>query len=85
MKCDACTLYAASRHSGQFKASCRVCQVRELALGPLYFQSSKRGSHTPEYQAALKRMFGKDWQEGHTHVKAMKAQHDAPVTQPGLL
>ena len=48
---------------------CRQCDLRELARGPLFFDSAVRNKLTPAYVAALMRL-GPDGAAVHEEVKA---------------
>lgn len=65
MNCKACE----SPLSGLIRAGCRDCTLRELARGPLFFQSMREQRLTESYRAAL-RMLG-DVEAVHAEVKAV--------------
>ena len=71
MSCKDCT-EAESKSWHGFSARCRGCHIRSLATCLPFFQSQQCSQITPAYRAALQKLFGDSWQEGHTEVKAEK-------------
>lgn len=72
MTCEACTLAESNLITGLYKAHCDGCKVRALANGRELFEAEKAGNFTPEYENAMKRMFGDEWKAFHPAVKAWK-------------
>lgn len=70
MTCPDCTAATTNPHWGGYHATCRGCQVRALATGPAFWESSGSGAMTPSYRKALETTFGADWKAGHAEVKA---------------
>jgi len=75
MTCAGC----AAPDRGIVIASCRACQVRDIALGPWFFASMRAGRLTPQYIAQL-RTLGEDIEAAHSEVKsAAKAAHTGAI------
>ena len=55
--------------SGVYIRGCRQCSLRDLADGPLFWQSMNLGKLTPAYRAALL-CLGDDAAAVHAEVKA---------------
>jgi hypothetical protein len=70
MNCPDCTAATKNPHWGGYHAACQGCQVRALATGPGFWESSRAGAMTPVYRKALETSFGDGWKNGHTLVKA---------------
>jgi len=62
-------LGCANPHGSTPVPGCRQCTLRELARGPLFWESMMTGKLTPRYQAALMRL-GQDIAAVHAEVKA---------------
>lgn len=63
--CEGC----ANPSGGVYVRGCRACSLRDLAAGPLFWQSMNLGKLTPEYRAALL-CLGDDAAAVHLEVKA---------------
>jgi hypothetical protein len=61
---------AANPQSGYYHAGCMECSARMLAQGPEHWEAMAVSQFTPRYAAALKAVFGKQWQQGHERVRA---------------
>jgi hypothetical protein len=59
----------ANPSGGVYVRGCRACSLRDLAAGPLFWQSMNLGKLTPEYRAALL-CLGDDAAAVHLEVKA---------------
>lgn len=64
-ECPGC----ANPSGGVYVRGCRPCALRDLAAGPLFWQSMNLGKLTPEYRAALL-CLGDDAAAVHIEVKA---------------
>lgn len=53
MTCAHCTAAAKGQHH-VFQASCKACQARDIAQGPLFFRCRQAGKQDKEYRALLK-------------------------------
>ena len=82
--CPDCEKAETVNHGG-YHSACLGCQARMLAAGPLFFESSRKGAMTPDYQRALVLVFGKNWKAGHERVKATRARMDAIERREVLL
>lgn len=69
MTCPACQRANTKPNTGMIQAGCPGCTARDLARGPLYFESAQAGAITPTYRKALERAYGENWKEGHAQVK----------------
>ena len=68
--CQSCEKSEETGIPGFLSRGCIDCQARALANGPLYFASAKDGKPSPEYKAALVRVFGAEgWKSGHQLVR----------------
>ena len=71
MTCLSCQAAEANPVTGRYHAGCSECAARALAHGPLVFASVRAGVQSPEYAAALKRVFGEgNERQGHQRVRA---------------
>jgi len=70
MTCPDCEAAQTASHHGGYHANCQGCQVRALATGPGFWESSRAGTMTPGYRKALETTFGDDWKSSHAQVKA---------------
>lgn len=77
MSCPDCLKSQTVRHWSGYHANCRGCQVRALANGIRFWQSSQVGVITREYRAALELVFGPGWKAGHTEVVAERERIQA--------
>jgi hypothetical protein len=59
----------ANPSGGLLIVGCRACSLRDLAAGPLFWQSMNLGKLTPAYRAALL-CLGDDAAAVHLEVKA---------------
>lgn len=66
--CEACQRFKADRLSGLYIASCRQCQIRDIARGPHHFRSKCIRKITAGYREQLESLG--DWQAAHLEVKA---------------
>jgi hypothetical protein len=70
MSCQACERADANPLSGRYQADCKGCAARALAQGPELFASVTTKTATPEYEAALTKVFGAGQEAaGHESVK----------------
>ncbi|HAX23070.1 MAG TPA: hypothetical protein DCY64_22640 [Hydrogenophaga sp.] len=70
MSCEACTTASHNPITGRFHAGCDDCAARALAGGRELFDCLKNKQRTPEYDAALTKMFGEGNEEaGHARVR----------------
>lgn len=71
MTCKACDHAKKNPSTGQFHAGCDECAARAMASGRELFDCLKKKQRTPEYDAALTKMFGEGNEEaGHERVRA---------------
>lgn len=85
MTCPACSRYASNRLSGHFEAECRACQIREIALGPLFYTSLKAKRITKAYRDHMESLFSNGWEATHLEVKAAYEAHKNPPAQSSLI
>lgn len=70
MTCTSCQAAEADPLTGRYRANCIECQARALAHGPLVFASVRAGVKSPEYAAALRKVFGEgNERQGHEKVR----------------
>lgn len=70
MSCEACTHAEKNPMTGRYSANCQECQARALAQSPGLFNSRLMGVKSPEYAAALTKVFGEgNEKEGHEKVR----------------
>lgn len=67
--CQACEAAERSPTSGEYRAHCDGCKARAIANGTELWEASRDGRITPRYRAALERVFGERWKQGHEMVK----------------
>lgn len=67
--CQDCVRAEANPFTARFTASCKECSARSLAQSPAYFDSARAEAMTATYKAALRYVFGSEWQEGHARVR----------------
>ena len=60
-----------------FAASCHGCTIRSLAAGPQFHACASEGRVSETYKAALKKLFGDQWQEAHQEVRACRDRERA--------
>lgn len=71
MTCTACQAAEKNPATGRYSADCAECKARALANGFDLFESKRAGVKSPEYAAALRKVFGEGNEEaGHERVKA---------------
>jgi hypothetical protein len=71
MACRACVAAERTPNKDGFEQDCRGCKARALAATGAHVESAERGGITPQYRAALEKLFGAEaWREGHEMVKA---------------
>lgn len=69
--CHACKMAHENLLSGLYSTTCDNCKARALANGFDLFESKRAGVKSPEYAAALRKVFGEGNEEaGHERVKA---------------
>jgi hypothetical protein len=69
VSCQNCAEAADKRWHG-FTADCIGCRTRALAVGLDRFHSMQAKKITPDYETALRWVFGDDWKEGALAVRA---------------
>ena len=70
MTCPACTHADANPLTGRYTADCNGCKARALANGRELFESQLARKRTPEYTAALTKVFGEGNEDtGHERVR----------------
>lgn len=70
MTCPACTAAEANPLTGRYTADCTSCKARALANGRELFDSLAQRKRTPEYTAALTKVFGAGNEAaGHERVR----------------
>lgn len=70
MTCQACEAAQDNPLTGRYSADCTECKARALAHGRELFESLHARKRTPEYDAALTKMFGEgNEEEGHERVR----------------
>ena len=70
MTCRPCDLADSGELTGIYQSDCDGCKARSIANGMDLFNARKVGEITPEYEAALRRVWGDEWEAGHELVKA---------------
>lgn len=68
--CEDCATAETNPRSARFSAHCLECSARHLANRHEFFESSKAGAMTPRYRSVLQAVFGGEWKDGHTKVRA---------------
>lgn len=70
MNCEACENAENNPLTGRYRAGCQGCQARALANGHELFISRTMRVKSPEYAAALTRVFGEgNEHQGHERVR----------------
>jgi hypothetical protein len=67
--CPACAAAESTPNRDGLERDCRGCTARALAATGAHLESEQRGGITPQYRAALEKLFGAGWREGHELVK----------------
>lgn len=67
--CQDCTTAKTNPTWGGYRASCWGCKARMLAHSHAYFESITQRAKTPEYEAALQRVFAERAQAGNRLVR----------------
>lgn len=71
MICSACQTAEKNPATGRYSADCGECKARALANSFDLFESKRQGIKSPEYAAALRKVFGEGNEgAGHERVKA---------------
>lgn len=70
MTCEYCTQAQDRAYFPLFRADCKGCGVRSVAMSQTYFESMRAGRLAPEYQRLLRSALGEDIQHWHGQVKA---------------
>lgn len=82
MTCQACTAAEANPLTGRYSADCTECKARALAQGRELFESLNQRKQTPEYQAALTKVFG-EGNEADGHERVRQWSRKVRATQKG--
>lgn len=82
MTCQACQAAEANPLTGRYTADCTECKARALANGFELFDSLTKGKQTPEYRAALAKVFGKG-NEADGHERVRRWSRKIRATQKG--
>lgn len=69
MTCRHCEAAERNPHSGLYSSHCDGCKARAIANGTELWEASRDGQITPRYRAALEKVFGERWKQGHERVK----------------
>lgn len=70
MNCEACENAEKNPLTGRYSANCQECHARALAHSFAVFESKRKGEKSPEYAAALTKVFGEgNEKEGHEKVR----------------
>ena len=70
MKCPECARADRNPTTGLYHVNCDGCKARALAGGREVFESQRTGKKTPEYRAALTKVFGQGNEDtGHELVR----------------
>jgi hypothetical protein len=83
MSCDACERALVEPESASYRAMCVECAARMLAHGPQHHEAMLAAAFTPAYRSALQSVFGSDWMDGHTRVRAWSKRIEAARLQKG--
>lgn len=82
MTCPACEAAGSNPLTGRYTADCTECKARALANGRELFESLNQRKQTPEYQAALTKMFG-EGNEADGHERVRQWSRKIRATQKG--
>jgi hypothetical protein len=78
MICDDCEdARRGNPRSNAFTASCYSCNGRAFASIGAHLESQAAGAMTADYRAALEKVFGAAWADGHRQVKAWASRIDS--------
>jgi hypothetical protein len=74
--CRQCEIAERKPNSWLYSASCDGCKARAIANGTELWEASREGHITPRYRAALERVFGERWKQGHEQVKRWASRRE---------